>query len=380
MKADNKPRLLFVGAFPPPDRKIFGGMVSACRALLNSSFSQRLDLDLIDTTQISNPPPKLPIRLLLASRRVVRFISSFERHRPDAVMLFMAPGASLIEKGVMGWYSRLRGVPALAFPRGGATIDSAERSPLQRGITRLALGGSRMVLCQGPRWQQFAREVCGMAAEDAPIIANWTASPQLLAVGTARPVLEPQTTPHLIFVGWLDAGKGVHELIEAAIALAPTHDFRLSLAGEGNASKTARRRVTEAGLNERIRFLGWQEADAIPALLSQSDIFVLPSHAEGFPNALVEAMAAGLAPVVTAVGTIPDLVSDGINGLIVPVGNAAALAQALASLINEPTRRQAMAQAAHGFARDNFAVEAAADKLVAAIETVMREKKRSAVG
>ena len=380
MKADRKPRLLFVGAFPPPGRRIFGGMVSACRALLNSSFSQRLDLDLIDTTQISNPPPRLPVRLLLAGRRIVLFITSFERRRPDAVLLFIAPGASLVEKGVMAWYSRLRGVPALAFPRGGATIDDVERSTLHRRITRLALGGARMILCQGPRWQQFAREVCGMAAVDAPFIANWTASPQLLAVGAARTAPAMEATPHLVFVGWLDATKGVHELIEATIALAPAHDFRLSLAGEGNASKAARLRVAEAGLDDRIRFLGWQEPNAIPALLATGDIFVLPSHAEGFPNALVEAMAAGLVPVVTPVGTIPDLISDGINGLIVPVGNAVALAEALANVINNPARRQALAQAAHYFAQDHFAVEAAADKLVAAVETVMREKKRSAPG
>jgi len=377
MNAERKPRLLFVGAFPPPERKIFGGMVSACRALIGSSFAQRLDLDLIDTTQISNPPPGLPLRLLLAARRVVRFVGRFERQRPDAVLLFMAPGASLVEKGLMGWYSRCRGVPALAFPRGGATIDSAARSPLHRRIIQWALGGSRMILCQGPAWQQFAREVCGVAVADAPIIANWTASPQLLAIGAGRntPTVSPDGVPHLVFIGWLDAGKGVPELIEAAIALARTLDFRLSLVGEGNVSDSARQTVAAAGLGEQIRFLGWQDADAIPAILASSDIFVLPSHAEGFPNALVEAMAAGLAPIVTPVGTIPDLVRDGANGLLVPVGDAPALGRAMAALIENPGRRQVLGRAAHDYARAEFAVEAAAEKLVAVVETVMRDKQ-----
>ena len=69
-----RPRVLFVGAFPPPGAKVFGGMVTSCGALLQSSFPTRLDLDMLDSTQISNPPPGLAVRLLRAGRRCARFI------------------------------------------------------------------------------------------------------------------------------------------------------------------------------------------------------------------------------------------------------------------------------------------------------------------
>src|SRR6185295_10954214 len=104
-------RVLFVGAFPPSGHPIFGGMVTSCRALLASTLPARVELVLLDSTQISNPPPSLPVRLLLAAVRCVRFVWLFERRRPDVVLLFVAVGASIIEKGAMAWYARLRGVP-----------------------------------------------------------------------------------------------------------------------------------------------------------------------------------------------------------------------------------------------------------------------------
>src|SRR5579871_3235557 len=116
-------RVLFVGAFPKPGSVIFGGMVTSCRILMSSSFPSRVDLDLLDSTQISNPPPELWVRLIRAALRFGRFIGRFERHRPDAVMLFVAVGASIVEKGAMAWYARLRGVPVIMFPRGGSVVD-----------------------------------------------------------------------------------------------------------------------------------------------------------------------------------------------------------------------------------------------------------------
>ncbi len=181
-----RPRILFVGAFPPPGREIFGGAVTSCRVLLESSFPERADLILLDSTQISNPPPGFAVRLLLAARRFLTYLIQFERKRPDAVLLFTAAGASVVEKGAMAWYARFRGVPALISLRGGPVLDASNKSRFTRAWVRLALRGARTILCQGRAWQRFAVDVLGFQAEHAPIVPNWTATPALLAIGRSR--------------------------------------------------------------------------------------------------------------------------------------------------------------------------------------------------
>ncbi|HIE83591.1 MAG TPA: hypothetical protein EYQ00_06970 [Dehalococcoidia bacterium] len=111
-----RPHVLFVGAFPPTHRKVFGGNVTDCKALLESSFPEHVELTLLDSTQISNPGPSSPVRVVLAIKRLIRFLILFERRRPDALLLFSSGGASLLEKATMAWWARLRSVPSLIFP------------------------------------------------------------------------------------------------------------------------------------------------------------------------------------------------------------------------------------------------------------------------
>ena len=92
--------------------------------------------------------------------------------------------------------------------------------------------------------------------------------------------------------------------------------------------------AADLGLAGRVHFLG--QRDDIPDLLAALDIFVLPSHSEGVSLALLEAMAAGLPVIATAVGGLPEVVTDGVNGLLIPPQDPEALAQALARLLDDP--------------------------------------------
>ena len=362
-----KPRLLFVGAFPPEGKQIFGGNVTDCRALMQSSFSERLELDLIDSTQISHPPPAFPVRLLLAIRRFLTFIGRFERLRPNAVLLFVAIGASVIEKGAMSWYSRLRGVPTLMFPRGGAWIDTCKRSQFACWWTKAAFGGAHKLLCQGPTGQEFAVSVLGFSHEDAPIIPNWTASGALLAIGSERIRAPRNGLVRFLFLGWLDREKGIFELLEACQHLLPAKHFMLDVVGEGNASTSARAVVDKNGLRPLVTFHGWLQGVALERVFKEADVLVLPSWAEGLPNAMVEGMAVGLAVVVTAVGNIPDVVTDGISGLLIPPRDAGALEKALARVIDDSALRIRLATAGHAIAAEQFGVEPGVTRLVSAV-------------
>lgn len=369
--AMKRPRVLLVGAFPPPDREVFGGIVTACRTLLASSMPDRFDLDLIDSTQISNPAPGVLVRLMLAARRFVRFIVRFERRRPDAVLLFTASGLSLVEKGSMAWYARLRGVPVLMFPRGGGVLESCAKSRFSRVWVRIAYRGARIVLCQGPMWRRFVTDVLGRPSSDAPIVPNWTATENFLEIGRDRTLDASQKPLRLLFVGWLEREKGIFELLEACSRLAQKNNFLLDIAGKGHADNSVRELIIENELADRVRFLGWIKGREIEEAYAQADVFVLPSWNEGMPNVVIEAMATKLAVVVTTVGNIPDFITNEQQALLVPPKDADALTNALDRVLNDRELRLSLASRGHTFAEMTFAIEPAVDRLEKAILSVL---------
>jgi glycosyltransferase involved in cell wall biosynthesis len=367
----SRPRVLFVGAFPPAGINVFGGMVTSCGALLQSSFPQRLDLDLLDSTQSSNPPPGLAVRLLRALRRCVRFVSRFERRRPDVVLLFVAVGGSIVEKGAMAWYARLRGVPAVMFPRGGSIIDDCRRSRLTRFWASRSFRGARRIVCQSESWRRFAVDVVGFAPDTVSVIRNWTATRSLLALGAGRPVAG-HSPVRLLFVGWVERDKGIFELLEAVRRLVESgRRFVLDIAGDGSAATQARAFIAQHGLEPIVTLRSWLREAELAQAMSDSDIMVLPSWAEGLPNAMVEAMAARLAVVVTSVGAIPEVVSHGRSAMLAQPRNPDSLAVALATVLDDAELRQRIAAEGFSIARREFEVEQAVERIVQLVRDVM---------
>ena len=309
----------------------------------------------------------------------MHFIRRFERRRPDAVLLFVAVGASIVEKGAMAWYARLRGVPAIMFPRGGSVVEDCRESAFTRAWVCWSFRGARKIVCQSEAWRQFAIEVLGFARTNVAVIRNWTATRQLLDIGAKR-VARRNPTVCLLFLGWLERDKGIFELIEACRQIRSSRRFTLDIAGDGNASAEARALVVRHDLSEVIRFRGWLRGQRLLQALAEADVLVLPSWAEGLPNAMIEGMAARLAVVVTSVGAIPELVTDRHSGMLIEPRNADSLARALGEIITDGGLRENLAREAYRIAVCDFEVEAAVDRLVSEIEdtiVVGRERRLS---
>jgi glycosyltransferase involved in cell wall biosynthesis len=120
-------------------------------------------------------------------------------------------------------------------------------------------------------------------------------------------------------------------------------------------------RVAAAGMTGRFRFLGFRK-DA-PRLVQAFDVIAVPSHVEPLGNATLEAMAAGRPVVGTRVGGIPEMVVDGVTGILVPPHDPAALAAALARIADEPSTRARMQAAARQRAQTAFSLEAHGKRL-----------------
>ncbi|MBL8346485.1 MAG: glycosyltransferase family 4 protein [Rubrivivax sp.] len=364
-------RVMIVGAFPRADSPIVGGIATSCRVLLDSSLPSRAKLTLLDSSQASNPPPGLVVRTARALLRLVRFAVRFERARPQVVMLFASPGASAYEKGVMAWYARLRRRPAILLPRGvpPAPLEVLARWPLLR---RLAFGGATDIVCQGAAWHRFAIGALGLPAHRAPVVPNWTATPELLAIGKARRAMPdtplPLPPPSLLYLGWVEREKGVLDLLAACEHLKDQLDFRLDIVGDGHAAGEVAEWIHRHGMGHRVHFHGWLQGEAKLERLRRADVFALPSWAEGLPNAMIEAMACRLACVVTAVGNIPSTIGDTGAAALVPARDVKALAEALCRVIEDAAHRTRLAETGYSLAKREFGAEQAVDRLLAIAE------------
>ena len=133
----------------------------------------------------------------------------------------------------------------------------------------------------------------------------------------------------IVFTGWISPSKGLADLLDAVIQLAPTHrTLRLVCLGSGSYRDELERKAQSAGVEQQVRFPGPSSPSEVARWLAAASVFCLPSHAEGLPNAVIEALACGRPVVATRVGGIPELIDAG-SGLLVPPRNSEALAAAL---------------------------------------------------
>jgi len=148
--------------------------------------------------------------------------------------------------------------------------------------------------------------------------------------------------PLVSVVANLKPHKGLDVLIASArTVVGELPDVRFLVMGVGALEDRLRSQIAAAGLREHIRLLGFRED--VPRILRASNVFALSSLQEGLPISLLEAMALGIPPVVTAVGGCPEVVTDGVDGVLVRPNDAAGLAAALIGVLDDPDFAQLLA-------------------------------------
>jgi glycosyltransferase involved in cell wall biosynthesis len=205
---------------------------------------------------------------------------------------------------------------------------------------------STRVIALSPRWRAVIERIAPRARVE--VLCNPVAPPA--ATLASEPV-----PGRIAFLGQLARHKGVLELLQAfAIAAGPQARAQLVLAGEGDRALVLEC-IARLGLGpERVQLAGWIEGAEKDRLLASASIFVLPSFIEGLPVCVLEAMSHGVPVVVSDVGGLPDIVSDGVEGLVVPPGDVPALAQALRRLLDDPREARAMGERGRARARREF--------------------------
>lgn len=188
-----------------------------------------------------------------------------------------------------------------------------------------------------------------------------------------RELAIPADAPLVVVVSRLTRLKGLEQLIEATALLRERHpDARVLIVGETAPSETAylaelQGRAEQHRVSDRVIFMGLRSD--VPALLAAADVSVMPSLNEALSNVLLESMAAGAPTVATRVGGTPEALVDGATGLMVPPGDARAIADAVSRLLIDRALADRLGRGARQIIRDQFSVE----RMVSATEHLYLE-------
>lgn len=201
-----------------------------------------------------------------------------------------------------------------------------------------------------------AATVIALTPAAAKTVERWSRRPPLVIPSAVQPPpAEGQPSPAAVAgrsgqvvlgIGRLEHEKGFDQLLQAFAAVADQHPrWTLRIHGEGSCRAKLERQREDLRLTGRVEFPGWTRP--IWPALQQADLFVLPSRYEGFPSALLEAMAAGLACIAVDCPDGPGvIVREGVDALLVPAGDTAALAAAMDRCMSDPSLRQALGRRA----------------------------------
>ena len=258
-------------------------------------------------------------------------------------------------------YSNVFGLPGAALARVPLRIGSRRGlggPPAVRRLQTLACRTAhRMVANSGAAANQLIDQ--GIPKRRIDIIHNGI---DLSLFPTRRDFSRART---ITMVACLREGKRVDVLIAAAARIIARYpDVQFQIVGDGPCRERLVEQAAATGVLPRIRFMGHR--DDVPAILSSSDLFVLPSESEASPNVILEAMAAALPVVASRVGGIPELVDDGVTGHLVPSGNPDALAAALLDLLEHSGKRTAFGRSG----RTRIEQQYSFDRMVAQFETL----------
>ncbi len=337
MNICNKKNIVFVGAFKEKagDGAV-GGQLYACKTLIESEISGYINWITIDSTMESLPPPPIWRRLFLALKRGYLFLTIIPKKEIDGTLIFASAGFSFFEKGLMALWAHCCRKWVVFAPRSGKIHLTIRKSRFMKWYIPFVLCRCNMILCQSHSWYVFYKSISNLSDNHFVVIKNWINCTSYLKLN----ITEKKENCNVLFLGWIECNKGIYDLVNAVSKRQnEMQNIQFIICGKGDQFNIVQQYIEELGLSCFFDFRGWVSGDEKEAILQKTDIFVLPSHVEGMPNSLIEAMAAGKAVISTRVGGIPELVIDENMGRLIEPGDVSALGQAIIELSQQPELR-----------------------------------------
>lgn len=348
---------IFLAApIPPPE----GGITNWTR-IVSDGLAKQLDIDcqIIDTSLKKAPGERgfaYSVKGALGIVNRVRWhLSAVDDDYLDSSVLHICTSGGmgfLRDLGIIAQGHR-KGIPAVVHLHFGRVPQLLEKDSFEARLLKLVLKGADVIVAMDEKTQA------------ALIAKGFEKKTRLIPNPIEDGIFHRQCSckcNEIVFVGHVLPSKGVTELIRAwDIAHEQCKDMRLSIIGPVDA--TYKEELGAMDSTGSVDFCGPLDHDAALGRISRARALVLPSHTEGFPNVILEAMALNTPVVATPVGAIPEMLAAGA-GAIVPVEDVESLAAAIAATVADDAYAAEMAKVAHDRAEGSYSLSCVLEKLM----------------
>ncbi len=264
------------------------------------------------------------------------------------------------------WSLTLHGISETDYPAG---LLLAEKVAAAKFVACVSWFGraQAMRICEPSQWDKFHTVRCGIALDELPLTTE--APPGGITKDAPR---------QIICVARLSSEKGLPGLLKAFAGLRKRgQNIELSLLGDGPEQSLIAEECKKLDLDPFVNFLGRKSEAETLAAIARADILVLPSFMEGLPVVLMEAMALGVPVVASRIAGVPELVDDGVNGLLFHPADWNGLESALADSLTQETRTKAMVLEAKETINRYFDIEIAVSPLPQLFSNAIAKHRRS---
>jgi glycosyltransferase involved in cell wall biosynthesis len=342
-------------------------MATVVDNLSQSVLRTRCRLSVLNTGKTTPAGRSLFAGIRAQARLLGRLVRAVLGSRAQIVHIHTCSGFTFWRDALHAAAARILGGRVVWHIHGGYFREfCGSMGPVRQGLLRFLLGLGAAVVVLSDAWRERLRPL--LPRGPWYVVPNGVPVPLL-------PSRQARRTARFLFMGNLGKAKGTEDLVRACgIAMKQGFDGAVEVAGPETApgQKQALLDLTAAvGCEPVVRLAGTVTGRAKDEALKAADVFVLPSHAEGLPMAVLEGMAYGLPVLATRVGAIPEVVTDGVEGFLIQPGDVEALADRMLRLARDLDLRRRMGRAARRRVEAKFSLDRMAERILALYDKML---------
>jgi glycosyltransferase involved in cell wall biosynthesis len=362
----DKPCVLISGALPPP----MGGVGFYYQTLLNSSLAQHINFHFVETSshdrQLSSTGTATFFNFIEAIKDCWRFSKAVFINKPQIAHISTAVGLSFVKHSFCILIARLFGCKVLLHPHCSLSVLYYERPNWWKIYFRQIIRLTNGIIVLSKEWLDLLKIIPERNVYYLPNALN-TKTYESIAEAHLSDT-QAKKSCNTLYLGYLGKSKGSFELLTAALDVRSQGlDMDFDLVGGAlvpDELEQLHSIVNTSKLGKYIRIHPLTLGEEKLSFLRNADIFIYPSHFEGMPMAVLEAMACALPIIATKVGGLADLIQDGINGILVEPSKPDQLIDALVKLATDPQLRATIAKSAYQTVCEKYDVEQHVRQLV----------------
>lgn len=335
-------------------------MASVINQLKSLDFRNRYRMVFLPATSSNDAHEPIPARVARHLRQINKLRRAISHYQPAIVHIHTCSGFSFYRALIDLIVARIMRRRTILHVHGGA-FDSfhAEAPPLMRRVIQWGLATPDTVIALSVSWRSRFRAM--YPTPRVTVVENAVAMPDQAHSATGFDQHEvPSRRCRFLLLARMDVEKGIDDLLTAcALLRSGNSSLEVVLAGPPGTAGDARillKKIHQLRLSGIVRYVGEIHGTEKDRFFRSAAAYVQPSHHEGMPIAVLEAMAYGLPVVATGVGALGEVISPGDTGLLVPPRQPSRLAQSMATLIGDPAMRRQMGAAARRRAEQRFSL------------------------